>query len=514
MTLPSLPSPIRAGAGVVAGFYALLVLVAGGLAPTWAQEAPLAPGADTTVISFDEAIRTALEQNTDLKRAQASAREATTQVRGEWMDFVPDLNVSGSVSRNFGRNFSQEQIGFITESTDYMNMNARSSVTLFNGFENTASLQEAHDRSEAAELDLQRTRREVVFTVMERYISLVESREIARVREEELEARQQQLRQIEEFVEAGSRPVSDLYQEEANLADAEQQLLQAEREREINKTRLIQALQLDPRRPYRFEIPQVDENQLQTETYEVPALMDEAFEQRLDLSVAEAERRAADQAIRSAQSSYYPTVSLSGNYGTRWTSRPRALPIEGTAEAPRFGEITPVDGGGPVTFPIPGTGRQPERRTPDFTGQLDNNRSGSVSLSISFPIFDQFRRETQVQRAQVQAQNAQYALNDQQQQIALEVRQAYLDYQNAVQQLEAANKRVRAAEQARTATQERYNLGSASIVELQNTTRDYVDAASRQIRARYDLLFQKKRIDYHVGRLDPNAPLISQQDAR
>ena len=75
---------------------------------------------------------------------------------------------------------------------------------------------------------------------------------------------------------------------------------------------------------------------------------------------------------------------------------------------------------------------------------------------------------------------------------------------------EAATKRLRAAERARTAAQERYQLGSADIVELQNAIRDYVDAASQQVRARHNLIFQQKRIDYNVGRLSPTEPLLGQ----
>ena len=90
------------------------------------------------------------------------------------------------------------------------------------------------------------------------------------------------------------------------------------------------------------------------------------------------------------------------------------------------------------------------------------------------------------------------------------LRQSYLDYRNAVQQLKAATKRLRAAERARTAAQERYQLGSADIVELQNAIRDYVDAASQQVRARHNLIFQQKRIDYNVGRLSPTEPLLGQ----
>lgn len=452
---------------------ALLVVFSGHVHSASAQATQ-----DTTRIAFDEAIRIALDQNTDLRRAQGDVDRTSAQVQSERMDFVPDLRVSSGVDRNFGRTFSQEQVGFINESTDYFDLNARSGVTIFNGFENVASLREAGAQAEASELDYQQTRRDVVFEVMDRFITLVENREIVRVREEELEARRQQLRQIEEFVDAGSRPVSDLYQEQARVAESEQSLLQAQRDLEVSQTRLINTLQLDPRQAYRFEVPNVDEERLGAETYELSTLMDEAFSERLDLRVAEAEQRAAEQGVRVAKSSYYPSISISGNYGTRWTSRPREIPD-------------------------PETGQSIE---PGFSRQLDNNRSGSISLSLSIPVFDQLQRNVQVERAQVQARNAQYALEDQRQQVALQVRQAYLDYQNAVQQLEAANKRLQAAEQARSSAQERYNLGSASIVELQNATRDYVDAASQQIRARYNLLFQQKRIDYNVGRLNSQQP--------
>ncbi len=467
---------------------------------------------DTTEIGFDEAIRTAVDQNTDIKRAQASAREANTQVQAEWMDFAPDLNLSLGATRSFGRNFSQLEGDVITRTTDRIGGSASSGITLFNGFENTASLNQAQNQAQADETRLKRTRREVVFTVMDQYISLIESREIVRVRREEVEARRQQLRQIEEFVDAGSRPVSDLYQEQANVAEAEQRLLQAEREREVSKTRLIQTLQLNPRDPYRFTVPNLAADTLTTERYELSSLMNEAFENRLDLQAVEAERRAAEKGIRAARSSYYPSLSLSASYGTDWSDQ-RTRTVPGTSEDPEFVSVRRADGGA-ISLPVPGTGSPAQRQTPGFTDQLEDNRSGNVRLSLSIPIFDRFRRNTQVERARVQAQNAKYRLDDQRQQISLQVRQAYLDYKNAVQQLEAANKRLKAARQARAAAQERYNLGSASIVELQNATRDFVDAASQQVRARYNLILQKKRIDYHVGELSPNEPLIGQQDAQ
>ncbi|MCS3697267.1 TolC family protein [Salinibacter ruber] len=455
---------------VSTGLSLLAVLLAFGAAPATAQ---MQPPQDTTQVTFDEAVRTALDQNTNIKRAQAQARQSNVQVRSEWMDFAPNLSLNTDVSRRVGRNFSQVTGGFTTQSTDRFNLSGQSSITLFNGFENISSLREAREQAGADQTNLKRTRREVVFDVMDQFISLVESREIVRVRREQVAAQRQRLRQIEQFVEAGSRPESDLFTAEADLADAEQQLLQGKREREVTQTRLIQTLQLNPREAYDFRVPDLEGATLDSSRQELPALIDEAFQKRLDLRVAEAERRAAEQGVRSARSAYYPTLSLSGSYGTDWSSRG----VAGNA-------------------------------SDDFTNQLDVNRGGGLSLSISIPIFDRLQRSNQVEQAQVQAQDAEYALQDQRQEIALQVRQSYLDYRNAVQQLEAANKRLRAAERARTAAQERYELGSADIVELQNAIRDYVDAASQQVRARYELFFQQKRIDYNVGRLSPSAPLL------
>ncbi|WP_263787920.1 TolC family protein [Salinibacter grassmerensis] len=461
---------------VSAGLSLLAVLLTVGVAPATAQ---MQQPQDTTQVTFDEAVRTALDQNTNIKRAQAQARQSNIQVQSEWMDFAPDLSIDSDISRRVGRNFSQVTGDFTTQSTDFFNLSGRSSVTLFNGFENISSLREAREQAGANQTNLKRTRREVVFDVMDQFIALVESREIVRVRREQVEAQRKRLRQIEEFVEAGSRPTSDLYTAEADLADAEQQLLQGKREREISQTQIIQTLQLNPREAYDFQVPSLEGGTLDTSRYELSSLIDEAFQERLDLRVAEAEQRAAEQGIRSARSAYYPSLSLSGSYGTDWSSR---------------------GVGGDVSD--------------DFTNQLDVNRGGGISLAISIPIFDRLRRNSQVEQARVQAQDAEYALQDQRQEIALQVRQSYLDYQNAVQQLEAANKRLRAAERARTAAQERYQLGSADIVELQNAIRDYVDAASQQVRARYELFFQQKRIDYNVGRLSPSAPLLGAPASR
>ena len=119
---------------------------------------------------------------------------------------------------------------------------------------------------------------------------------------------------------------------------------------------------------------------------------------------------------------------------------------------------------------------------------------------MSIPLFDRGDHAAlATQRAQIQADNARLALEDLQQDVGLEVRRAYLDYQAAQEQLER-EAQLRAAELALQTSQERYNVGAATLVEVTQARATQVQAASALVTARYNLLFQRTLIDYYVGR--------------
>ena len=457
---------------------ALVVCIGLASGPVHAQ----GQAASSRTIDFDEAVRIALDQNTTLKRAinQVASRDA--QVTREYMDFSPNLNLSTSTDRRFGLVRDNQTFRLVNQTVDQFSLGANTGVTLFNGLENFASLQRANLNAQASDLNLERTRQQVVFDVMNGYLNFIESQEIIRVRQEELESRRQQLRQTEEQVDVGSLPVSDLYQQQAQVAQAEQQLLNAERQAQLDKTGLIQTLQLDPFGEYEFEAPTVGEADLTQERYELNQLLEQAFQRRTDLQAQQFNLRAAEQNVRAARSGYFPSLSISFGYGTSWSSS-----LNDVIRDPQTEEV--ID-------------------ELSFFDHLDNQKGGQFGFSIGIPVFNRLQTRTQVRQAKIDRQSAEYELQDQRQQVALQVRQAYLDYQNAEKQLEVAGTRLRAAERAREAAQERYNLGAVPFVELAQANAEFVSAASEQVRARYNFIFQKKLIDYYLGVLNPQGSLF------
>ena len=435
-------------------------------------------------ITFDEAVRIALDKNIELKKAENQVTLQESNVQAEKGDFLPNLNLSSRPSRSWGLTFDQTSGRLVSESSDFFSVGANSSVNLFNGFSDVASLSSAKHTLEADQYSLERARQTVFFDVVNRYLTLIVDMEQVEIRQEDLEAQRQQLARIEEFTNLGARPISDLYAQQATVANSELLLLDAERAQQLSEVRLIQVLELDPFKSYSFVAPDAEEISLDVDTYDLESLLTGAVERRLDLKAREYDLMSQDENIRVAKAARLPSLNLSGSAGTSYSSLRQEL-------------IRDIEGN------IVGSEKIP------FSDQFSDNRSGSVSLSLSVPVFNRFSVRNNVQRAQIQRENQALDLANLQQTISLEVRQAYLDYLSAAKRLDVTDKQLISAKQAEEVERERYNVGASTLVELQQARASFVDAASTRAQAIYQFVFQSKLIDYYVGIVDPNQPLFS-----
>ena len=422
-----------------------------------------AVAADTRIISFEEAMRIALDGNISLRQAQNSAATSKVAVSEARMQFVPDLRFSTSTSQNFGRSFDESEGRIVNQTSRSASLGVNSGVTLFDGFANTASLKQATLESRASDLDLTRARETVIFTVASNFLALIQQQEQLRVRRESLAAEQALAEQIKTYVNAGSRTVADLYQQQANVASAQLTMVEAERATELARVDLIDTLHLDPAGIYEFERPA--DAQLAS-TGELPPLdemLARSMDKRSDIEAEEARVAAAEQGVRVARSGYWPDVTLSAGYSSAYTS------------------VSPFD----------------------FAEQLDQRRGGAVGLSLSVPIFDRRSTANATRRAELRTQGERLALESLKQSIALEVRRVQLDYRAAREQFSASEAQQRAADLALQAVQQRYRAGAATLVEVSQARASQVQAASSLVSARYNLLFQRTLADYYLGELDP-----------
>lgn len=419
-------------------------------------------------ITFDDAIRIALKQNTTLEQANNAAALDAANVRQQRLSFLPDFRFNTTTGQNYGRSFSQDEGRIIDQTTQSLSAGVSSSMTLFNGLTNVASLRSAQLAQDAGDRNVKRAEQTVAFTVASNYLAIVQQQEQLRVQRENLAAQEAQEKQIKAFVDAGSRPISDLYQQQAAVAAARTQLVSADRALELAKVDVIQTLQLDPRGNYAFVPPVLDTTSTNRITFNLDSLLTRAVSHRTDLDAQAALVNAAGQNVKAAKGSRWPSLSLTAGYNSAFSSA--------------------TDIG--------------------FTDQLDQRRGGSIGVGISIPLFDRGSADLATQRAQIGEDNARLDLKNRQQQIGLEVRRAYLDYQAAAQQLDAAEAQLRAAQLALETSQQRYNVGAATLLEVTQARATQLQAASGLVTARYGLLFQRTLIGYYVGDLNPRNVVI------
>lgn len=423
--------------------------------------------APATVVTFDQALKLALSQNTGVKQAENTAALNSATVTQSKLAFLPNLGISANTGQDYGRNFSQADGQITNTTTNTMNAGISSSVTVFDGMKSLSNLRSAQANENAGEQDLSRAKQTAVFTVASNFLALVTQQQQLDVQQQNLTAQEALENQISQFVKAGSRPISDLYQQQATVASARASVVTAQNAVELAKVDLIQTLQLDPRGSYQFQAPALPDTAAVGAKFNLDSLLDRAFAQRPDLGADASRVEAAQQDVKAASASKWPTISLTGGYNSG---------VSSAADA-------------------------------SFLDQLNQRRGGSIGIGISIPIFDRGATQAASERAQIAEDNAKLSLATQRQEVALEVRRAYLDYEAAGQQLAAADAQQKAATLAVTTTQQRYQVGAATLVEVTQARATQVQAQSAYINAKNNLVFQESLMSYYTGELNPSAVL-------
>ena len=149
----------------------------------WGFAAPNVQAQQVRDVSFNEAVQIALERNVTILRAKNNLDLQELTVKSEKMDFLPNFNMSSGANRNYGLQFDQTTGRLVNASNDGFNLSASSSISLFAGFSNVATLAGARATLEAQEFSYERTRQTVVFNVISNYLNVILAEETIQIRQ-------------------------------------------------------------------------------------------------------------------------------------------------------------------------------------------------------------------------------------------------------------------------------------------------------------------------------------------
>src|SRR5687767_13534530 len=130
-------------------------------------------GQTPQVITFRDAIRIALERNSSLKLARNASELDEAALRQERAQRVPDFRYNASNAQTYGRTFNRSEGRVENRSTQTVNTGVQSSFVLYDA-SISPSIRAARLGAEAGDLDVERTRQTVVFTVATNFLGLIQ----------------------------------------------------------------------------------------------------------------------------------------------------------------------------------------------------------------------------------------------------------------------------------------------------------------------------------------------------
>lgn len=430
---------------------------------------------DVRVITIDQAISIALENNYSLKQAKNELDLAEDLIFSEKADFLPTLSASMNGSRTTGQQFIFDRFSegldpFVDVSSQSISGGVSANINLFSGFNNILTLKSGQSNKESTEQQYERAKESVIFNTASRYLQVLLDKELLAIAKKNLETSTAQLVQVQAQVELGARPIVDLFNQEAQVANDELVVTQRENTLSLNSLLLIRQLEMDPLGAYDFVVPDLTLNDLPLIDINLRSLVSEALSTRSDILSAEASISSLRYQMKVTKNSLLPTLRASAGVSSRYSDQYSI-------------------GGAEVSF------------SDQFFDQQVNR---SLGLSFSLPLFNNWNRMYSIQSSEVQLKNAELNLDNSKMQVIQEVSQAYNDYSSYVKQLEASEKSLVASERAFQTQQERYNLGASTLIELTQAQSSFVSAQSNYTQAMYNLIFQEKLLDFFLGKLEGN----------
>jgi outer membrane protein len=446
MTIHRLSGRAR-GRAWIAAF--LLVLLAGGASKALAENG--------AALTLNQAIAIALKNNPGLKQTANQVVSGKISVSRNRANFLPDLQLNAQGAEQIDKQkLPQDGHTYQTVTTSIS-----STLNLFNGFGDIAALAGSKLDLQARMDSFTRAQQSLVYTTASEFLTVASDRELIRVQDENLQSNRRQLEQIQSFFKAGTRPISDVYQQQAATSSSELSLLQAQRTLRVDKLKLLQALGLAAGTPFSIVVPTEAHLVAASGKNDLSSLTDNALKHRPDLRAQRKQIAIDTQAIHQAKAGYWPTLNLVAGAGSDFSNQ-----LGGDGFSRQF-----------------------------FT----DNPNASVGLSLSIPLFDRDLTRSNVAQARVQQQNDRLALDQLHLQVSTEIGQALQDYRTAQKQVQVTGAQLRYARQALNAVQARYRVGAATLVDLLQARTQYVQASSDRVNARYSLMNQALNLAYTEG---------------
>lgn len=397
-------------------------------------------------MTLDNCIRLALGNNPQINAAFQDILASDARIKQVWSNYFPtitwqtgytklkQLQLSDALGRNLEFNY------YLLGQVSLQEMLYDFGVT-----QNQATIRKLD--YEAYKKTFEATVNDVIFQTKDAYYNVLFAYEAKRVAQDTVDKYQLFYNQARAFYTTGMNPKVDVTIAETNLSSAKLKLIQAENAVNLAIAKLNNVMGV----PYIERYDVLDRLQYKPINLTFEQAIDTARDSRPELKLAEIRVEGTNQTVKLTKKSYFPTISLEGQYqrgGKSWNSN--------------YG----YNFGAYLTFP-------------SINAMLIRNEIKEAKY-----LYD---------KELANARNTQNA-------IYLEIQNAYLQLEEKRNQLPVAILQVKQAKENYELSYGRYRVGEASPTELKDAENSYEQAQLTYYTALYEYNSAKALLEKSIGK--------------
>lgn len=431
-----------------------------------------APPEDT--LSLEEAVRTALGDNPDVRSARVAASAERAARWADWGAFLPTASASMGINRSDVRTetFVSPEGFFarLPEPQQDVNKGVSQTLslswTLLEGGRRIAGLEAGSAAVDAARLRASEAERGAVADVKVAFLEARKQQRLTEIARQQLENRRRQLEQTRRRYRIAAVDRADLLGAQVEVRRAELALLEsrdaARRARRQLRVAMGDRSRADATDFALGDVPRPPD----PGGVSADALAERAASSHPEVRALEAEVESASAQVWASRSSYLPTVQVGFSH-----SRTEQFPGQGPL----------------VTFD-------------------PSNRTNRFSISASWDLFTGFQRREQNARAGAELDRARIDRARRRLEIEKTVRDLVDEVGRRARRVELLREQLDRAEERLDLLSEQYRLGSATFDQLQRAVDDVTGSERELVRERHEYLAAWARLERWTGDGAPGLP--------
>ncbi len=416
------------------------------------------------VLTLDKAVSIALQKNYDIQLAQLSVQKAEEQITEAYAGAWPKLSFSGQYTRNLKSpvlfippntpfNPSPNTLTFSIGAKNSYNLGVTLSQTIYDPRLGTA-ISIAKKYSKFSDLSNESAKDDVISQVKESFYSVLLSKKLVDVNEQGYKVAQANYENTGALYKQGVASEYDYLRAEVQLANVKPMLIEARNNLRLAKNALKNLLALDLNTTIDVE----GEFRVEKVSPELMKRSDEILKEKNPaLQQLSLQKLILEENVNIEQAAYLPTLSAFGNYN--W-------------------------------------------QTQDNTFNFNNYNWANtitVGLSLTYTLFDGFKRSARIQQAKIDVENLQVTKNKTEAGLKISLMQSKLKMEEALDRIQAQEKSVQQAQRALEIAQTRYKEGVGTQLEILDTQNSLTQTRINYEKAVYDFLVAKTEWEKVLG---------------